>query len=232
MKLLTHPIQIRIASLLVSWIIRAWGGSLNWRFVVRDPSILPRHIDRRALYLFWHETILLPAYSHTRQKIPILVSTHRDGELITQVIRMLGGLALRGSSTRGGARAVREMLREAKLRHLALTPDGPLGPRRQIQDGAVYLASRAQLPVVPAGFACSACRRAKSWDRMIIPRPFADAWCVVGEPIDVPEDLTRDQLSQYRSRIQRAMDAVQAQAEDFAAGRRRRSDTMSLRQVQ
>ena len=161
----------------------------------------------------------------------MLVSTHRDGELIAQTIRLLGGRAIRGSSTRGGVAAVMTMLRDRRSRHLAITPDGPRGPRRVIQDGAIYLASRGQLPLVPVGYAVSDAWRVPSWDRMILPKPGAAARAVAGAPIRVPPEATREELETYRQRVQDVMDDVQARAEDLAARRAVGSTLLTLREV-
>jgi lysophospholipid acyltransferase (LPLAT)-like uncharacterized protein len=108
------------------------------------------------------------------------------------------------------------MILHGRAHHLAITPDGPRGPRRRIQDGAIYLASRSSMSLVPTGFAFENPWRAGSWDRTALPRPFTRARCIVGPPIDVPEDLDRRQMAEYRGRVQSAMDQVQEQAEVLA----------------
>ena len=228
---LSNPIAIKFVSMLAGWLIEAWLRTLNFRFALDDPAANPAELDRRGLYMFWHETLLLPAYTHARTGFAILVSTHRDGELIAQTVRMLRGQAIRGSSTRGGVAAVMNMLRDRKARHLAITPDGPQGPRRVVQIGAIYLASRGQMPLVPLGYAVSDCWRVPSWDRMILPKPGAAAWCVAGTPIRVPVDATREQLEAYRRHAQDAMDDVQRRAERLAAGQDTHTKLLTLSQL-
>jgi lysophospholipid acyltransferase (LPLAT)-like uncharacterized protein len=228
---LSNPIAIKSVSLLAAWLIQAWLRTLSFRFALESPTAHPDALGSRGLYLFWHETLLLPAYSHVRDGFAILVSTHRDGELIAQTVRMLRGQAIRGSSTRGGAAAVINMLRDRRARHLAITPDGPKGPRRVVQMGAIYLSSRGQLPLVPVGYAVSDCWRVPSWDRMILPKPGAAARGVAGAPIQVPADATREQLEVYRRRVQVAMDNVQDRAERLAAGRDTQTKLLTLDEV-
>ncbi|NLF30841.1 MAG: lysophospholipid acyltransferase family protein [Planctomycetes bacterium] len=228
---LSHPIAIKSAALLGAGVISAWMRTLDYRFAVDDPAAHPDVLGERGLYLFWHETLLLPAYAHVRDGFAVLVSTHRDGELIAQTVRLLGGRAIRGSSTRGGTAAVIAMLRDRRSRHLAITPDGPRGPRRVIQDGAIYLASRGRMPLVPVGYAVSDAWRAPSWDRMILPKPGAAARAVAGAPIRVPAGAAREELQTYRQRVQDAMDDVQARAEDLAARRAVGPALLTLRQV-
>ncbi len=170
--------------------------------------------------MFWHETLLLPAYTHARQGFTILVSTHRDGELITQIVRMLRGRAVRGSTTRGGTAALLGMMRHKLGRHLAITPDGPRGPRRQLQMGAIYLASRGRMPLIPFGLAAADAWRAPSWDRTILPRPWRACRGVLGRAIEIPHDAGREELERYRRLAQQAMDDVQDRAERIAAGTR------------
>jgi len=212
---ITHPIAIGMTALLASAVFRGWMGTLDVRYVAK-PAEDPTTSGRPLLYLFWHEHLLLPAYTHASRKIPVLISQHRDGELIAQVVRMLRGLAVRGSTTRGGAGAMREMIRQGRLRHLAITPDGPRGPRRVLQDGAIYLASRTGMAIVPAGCAFGDCWRVRSWDRFAIPKPGTRAHCLVGNLIEIPPDLDRDGIEEYRQRVQADMDRIQAQADQQA----------------
>lgn len=199
----------------MSWVLKLWLGTLDFR-IVFDPRVHPLTCGRPMLYAFWHETLLLPAYAYARLGIAVMVSRHRDGELIAQVVRMLRGRTVRGSTTRGAVVALREMLRLANARHLAITPDGPRGPRREFQAGGIYLASKAGMPIVPCGFAAGACWRAPSWDKMILPRPFRAARVVAGAPIEVPPELDRDGVEHYRQLAQAELRRVQQHAEHLA----------------
>ena len=228
---MTNPAVVKLISLMASWVVRLWLGMTDIRFAFDDPSSIPHRMKRRGVYLFWHETILFPAYTHARHGIAILVSRHRDGELITQVVRMLRGRAIRGSTTRGGAAALRGMMRETRSPHLAITPDGPRGPRRTMQIGAVYLASRTGMPLVPVGCAAHDCWRIPSWDRMMLPRPGRAVRLVVGRAIDVPDGLDREGLQQARRRVQAAMDDVQQRAERLAAGQKRGTPLLMPAQI-
>jgi lysophospholipid acyltransferase (LPLAT)-like uncharacterized protein len=160
--------------------------------------------------------LFLPAYTHV-QAATVLVSRHRDGELIAQLLRMLRGHAIRGSTDRGGVAALRQMMRHSRYRHLALAVDGPRGPRRVIPPGAIYLASRTGMPIIPVGMAYSACWRANSWDRTAVPKPFSRARLVLAGPIEVPPDAGRDAIESRRLHVQAVMDQVQSRAESLAA---------------
>jgi lysophospholipid acyltransferase (LPLAT)-like uncharacterized protein len=209
------PLMIRLTALGLSFILRAWLGSLSFRTRFDDRAADPLAAPRRGIYLFWHETLIVATH-HAQQGFSVLTSQHADGELIAQVVRMLGGRAVRGSTKKAALTALREMLRAGRVRHIGITPDGPRGPRRVLQQGAIYIASKTGMPLIPVGFALRDCWRHRSWDRMAIPKPGTLAVELAGRPIDVPPDLDRDALEQYRLRVQAAMDEVQSRAEAMA----------------
>ncbi|MDP6542576.1 MAG: lysophospholipid acyltransferase family protein [Phycisphaerae bacterium] len=214
---ISHPIAIKTASLLGSWVLKLWLRTQDYWFCIEDPQADPYWTDRRNIYLFWHEVMLFPLVTYCGPDFSILVSRHRDGELVTQIMRMFQGKTVRGSTSRGAVSGLLGMMRNQSSRHLGITPDGPRGPRRIVQNGAVFLASRTGMPLVPAGFAFDGCRRAGSWDKMALPRPFRRAVCVIGSPIIVPADLDRDGIEACRGRTQEEMDRVQQRAEDLAS---------------
>jgi hypothetical protein len=112
------------------------------------------------------------------------------------------------------------LLREANSRHVFITPDGPQGPRRELKSGIVFLASQTGIPIIPTAFSCSRAWVVQgSWTDLLIPKPFSDAYLLLGTPIHVPPDISRDELERYRLRIQGEMDRLDRQALDLAAGR-------------
>ncbi len=213
-----HPGLIKVLGFVVAWVVRLWLATVRYRTCSLGPPVYPNHpgLTGHYLYAFWHENMLLPAYHYARADVSVLISRHADGQLIAEACRHLGFGLVRGSTTRGGVEAVRQMLRLGKTGHLAITPDGPRGPRRQVQSGLVYLAARTGLPIVPGGMAYDRPWRMNSWDRFALPRPFGRAACVVGAPITVPPDADREQLEQYRRRVEEALHRVTAAAERWA----------------
>lgn len=210
-----HPVLIKALGFAIGWVVRLWIGTLRYRYRPLGANLDPNrpNFQGRYLYAFWHENILVPAYHYGRRDIHVLISEHADGQLIAEACRHLGFRVVRGSATRGGARAVRQMVRRSRTAHLAITPDGPRGPRRQVQPGVVYLAAVTGLPIVPFGIAFERAWRMSSWDRFALPRPWSAAVCVTAEPIRVPENIRKDQLEEYRLLVQRAMDTAGAAAE-------------------
>jgi hypothetical protein len=145
--------------------------------------------EKGVIYTFWHGGMLVPLFTERRKRISILVSQHRDGEVVSRIARILGFEVVRGSTTRGGARAAREMLKRAKSgRCLAVTPDGPRGPRHVFQQGAVKLAQLTGLPILPVGIGVERRKELSSWDRFIIPAPFSRCVYAFGEPILVKRE--------------------------------------------
>lgn len=211
--------ESRVASRLTG-VARAFGGPLvralgsTWRVRVagREGVDEARRVPGPVLYVITHGALLPAAYVHRDRRIQVLVSESRDGETITRIIGTLGFGTVRGSSTRGGARAVVEMAGRGRAGFdLAVTPDGPRGPRMAAEPGAAVVAARSGLPVVPIGVGARRAWRARSWDRFLVPRPFAEVWIVYGPPLR----FTRDDLASPEACSARLTAAMQG-AEDVA----------------
>jgi hypothetical protein len=215
---LRHPWMIRAVAWTAARIICLWLRTLRCQFGSLGPNVEPLRADLPGwfIYAFWHENLLLPAYLYGRPDIYVLVSQHADGQLIAEVCGHLGFRLIRGSTTRGGVEAVRRMLRCGRQAHLAITPDGPRGPRRRVQPGVVYVAAKTGLPIVAAGFGYERAWRMNSWDRFALPRPWCRAACVLAAPIAVPADAGREQLEHYRRQVEAALLAVTDLAEHWA----------------
>jgi lysophospholipid acyltransferase (LPLAT)-like uncharacterized protein len=201
-----------------AWVVRRWLGTLRFHFRYADPSVSPaeaRKSGQRYLYAFFHEVMLFPAYVWNWPEMQIMISDSYDGDICTQIVRKLGFQVVRGSTTRGGARALKEMTHRVDRGHLCLTPDGPRGPRRHVHQGLAYLASRTGLPVVGAGMAFRNPWRLKSWDRFALPKPFSAAACVAPEALIIPHDAGRATLEDYRREVERRMQQATIEAEDW-----------------
>jgi lysophospholipid acyltransferase (LPLAT)-like uncharacterized protein len=211
-----HPLLINAAGAAGAALVWQLGRTLSYHFRYKDPSVNPelaRARGQRYIYAFFHEVTLFPAYYWNWPEMHILISEHRDGELITQVVKRLGFSVVRGSSTRGGVRALREMTLRIDNGNLCVTPDGPRGPRRSVHQGIAYLASRTGLPIVGSGMAFKRPWRARSWDRFAVPRPFSQAACVVPEAVVVPPEADRDVIETCRREVERRMQAAMLEAE-------------------
>lgn len=212
-----HPILIRGAGRLMAALIRPWIATLQLKVDDRRSGSHPRDPrDQRFIYVFWHET-MLAAMLFRSTPVHMLISQHADGEIIAQACGHLGIQVVRGSSRHGGAAALVELHRVSQFSHLAITPDGPRGPRRQLQPGVVRLASQVGLPILPVGIGFTRAWRAGSWDHFAVPVPFSGLRFVGGEPIEVPAKLTRDNTEFYRGLVEDRLREATEDAERWAA---------------
>ncbi len=197
-------------------IVRLLFSTISVDYRVSVPTTDPRHpnCDRCYLYSFWHETVLMPIALTNVDNMSGLVSRHQDGGILAMAMKHLKIRAVRGSSSRGGPRALRELLDAAKRWHIAITPDGPRGPRREMKDGIIYLASQSGNPIVPLAFAChNAWTIRGNWTDLAIPKPFSKITTFAGEPLEVPGGLDRSGIERYRKRLQERMDQLDGLAE-------------------
>lgn len=186
----------------------------TWRIDQQDdPQYLEaRRGGERFLYYFWHARLLPLVFTYRGEGIVVLVSQHRDGELISRLSKLMGFNTARGSSTRGGEVGLREMLRHARAgRQLAITPDGPRGPAEELKDGLVFLASRLQRRVVPIATASNSAWVARSWDRFRVPHAFAHVCISHGAPLQVPKNLDAQSVIPVQQSLQRAVQDLTAQ---------------------
>lgn len=212
-----------LVGIVGSAVIRMWMATLRVRVEIEPEVDDPRLPGCRQHYLFalWHDGLLLPTCQFGNLRGYTLISQSKDGEYITQVARRLGWTVIRGSSSRGGSAALRQLLeidRSNRPIHVAITCDGPRGPRHVMKSGAIYVAGKSGLQIIPVGVACHWAWKAKSWDRFMLPLPFSRATVVGGNPIAVPDDLDSQTVEQWRDRLQEEMDRVQRKAES-ACGR-------------
>ena len=184
-------------------LITALGHTLSVNIV--NPEYLERSRANggRVIYAFWHEGLLVATYVFRHQDIRVLVSQHQDGEYISQAIERMGYATIRGSSTRGGARALFRMAAAGSAGHdLGVTVDGPRGPRHQVKAGIIYMAARSGLPMLPFAVSCAKAYRLASWDRFMIPWPFTRVAIAFGDPLQIPEKLTGDAIETYRTELE------------------------------
>ena len=218
---LRNPLLLKILALAGAWVYRIWMATVrrrsDYRRSGRHPTLDGE--NQRYIYAFWHESILfgIGCVHPKGVKMRALISQHSDGEFITQIIKHLGLDVVRGSSTRGGELALLRMCKAKDDWHLTVTPDGPRGPRRQVQPGLIFLASRTGMPIVPFGVGYTRAWRAKSWDRFVLPCPGSSAYSVLSEPIHIPPDLGREGLEYYRLLIERQLHILTERSEQWAA---------------
>ena len=206
-------------------VIRAIRWTMRVHHVGRGPLDALRAAGRPYIHAFWHGHLFLMPYSYSGRRIAIMISEHRDGELIARTLGHFGHESIRGSTTSGGAAALRAAVRALRAgADVGFTPDGPRGPAQQVQPGVIQAARLAQAPIVPVAFGASSCKVMGSWDGFIVPYPFSRGVFLYGEPFFVAERADRDAMEQARLALEEQMRALAAQvrilARDPAALRR------------
>jgi lysophospholipid acyltransferase (LPLAT)-like uncharacterized protein len=200
-------------------LIRALTASLRLR-EYRAPGLEARwRAKQPVIYTIWHGQILLMPYLYGRRlRLCALTSRSRDGEILARFVQGFGFTVVRGSSSRGGARALLMLARAVReeAADIVIVPDGPRGPRHVAQGGAVTLAKMIGVPMIPVAFAASAKTVLKSWDAFIIPRPFARVAVLFGAPISVPRDADEDVLEAKRRELETALMDLTATADRAA----------------
>lgn len=166
-----------IRALATSWRITV-AHEERWR-ALRDAR-------RPHVFLLWHEVLLPLLWLHRNQGVTLLVSEARDGQYLADLATSLGYRTVRGSSTRGGARALLGAVRELQAGGaVAFTPDGPRGPRRELKPGVVAAAQRGSALIIPIHAEADRAWRLHSWDRFMIPKPLARVRITYGRPFEV-----------------------------------------------
>ena len=210
------PIDWRIvwAARIGAVLIRALGWT--WRMRVSDDDDLRRQraANQPVIFILWHGQLLPLLYHHRREGVAVLISEHSDGEIVARIAISLGYRTVRGSTSRGAARALIGLSRAVKEGHdLAITPDGPRGPAKSFAAGALVVAQRTGAPMVPVAVSASRGWRLKSWDRFLIPKPFARVHIAYGDLVSIQPGDVRDAADE----ADRASSAL-AQAEQRANG--------------
>ncbi len=169
-----------------------------------------------AVVAFWHGRLLMMPFVYPRQPRTILISQHRDGEYISRIARILGLNVIRGSATRGGLRAFKQMIRALKEgQHLAITPDGPRGPRAKVKVGVIEIAKLTGAPILPVSFSAARRRFVKSWDAFLVPLPLSRAVYIWGEPIHVEPAATKEELVKYQELLEARLELLTMEADEY-----------------
>jgi hypothetical protein len=196
-------------------LVGSLGSTWSWRVDGADHYDELMRAGRPPILALWHGRIL-PATLYWRDRgIVAMTSQNFDGEWIARLMARFGYKAARGSTSRGAARALVQMRRELSARHaVAFTVDGPRGPARVAQPGAVWLAGAAGVPVLPFHIEAGRYWSARSWDRGMIPKPFATVSIAIGEPFEVP-DTAGETIERSRIDLEIRLASLQRTCEDM-----------------
>jgi len=194
-------------------LINALGHTLQWRVEGLENYEAIIASGRQPVMAFWHGRILPATYYFRRRGIVVITSENFDGEWIARIIERFGFGTARGSSSRGGLKAMLQLVRDMERgKPAGFTLDGPRGPARAAQPGAIWLAQRTGNPVLPFHLEASSHWTMKSWDRTQVPKPFSTVALVVGDPVEVPRDAGDEQLESVRMELQQRLATLEHRA--------------------
>ena len=199
----------------VRWTVRLGAAvlrllALTWRIRVENgaESSAAHAAGRRVIYALWHGELLPLLWHHRDRGIAVVISEHRDGEIIARIAERLGYTTVRGSSSRGGSRALIGLMRAIEAgRDGAVTPDGPRGPAHVFAPGAAIAAQRTGASILPVRASATRAWRLKSWDRFLIPKPFARVRVVYGALTPVRTESPRE-AADLAPQLQAILDGV------------------------
>jgi lysophospholipid acyltransferase (LPLAT)-like uncharacterized protein len=197
--------RLAIVSRLGALALRALGRT--WRVTFEEGADPSLHRPGHGAWLIagvWHRNLLMAAYLFRDHGICVGVSQSRDGDMIAGVLERMGyAPSARGSSSRGGVTGLRALVRNVRRRTpVCLVIDGPRGPAFEAKTGMTAVAALARTPIYPVAFSCNPAWRFHSWDRTLLPLPFAKVRCAIGEPLQVPEDVDETARETIRARLQ------------------------------
>jgi len=209
-------LSLFLASVIGSIFIFLLGKTLRIKWIGEENLNSIRKNRGQVIYAFWHGRMLILSYSHRWQKIHVLISQHRDGELIARIIQRLGFVSVRGSTTRGGTKAIFEMANKGASGYdVAITPDGPKGPKFKVQLGTIYIAQRSGMPIIPITNSAKSRWILSSWDGFLIPKPFSKAVIMIDEPIYVPFESTPQELEEKREELEKKLLELTQKADNY-----------------
>ena len=216
LKTLRKRLVAGLGPSLAYWTIKVLGWTMKFEEV--HPEI-PRSFQENGILgigAFWHGRLLMMPLVYKRKKLSFLVSPHRDGQIVGTALKRFGFHAIPGSTNRKGFSAFKQMLRAIQDgSDIALTPDGPRGPRCEVQIGVIELAKLAGRPVVPLTFSASKRKLFKTWDQFLLPYPFSRGVFIWGEPVYVDPKGDRPHLEERRALLERRLNELTEQADHY-----------------
>ena len=186
-------------------VLRTLGSTWKWKVSGAEHVESIRGRGLHPIHSFWHGRILPATLYFQRRGIVVITSENYDGEWIARIIQKFGYGTARGSTSRGGPRALLRLVREVKAKGVAFTLDGPRGPAEVAQPGAVWLSKATGNPLLPFHAEAASSWTMKSWDRTQIPKPFTTVAMAIREPIYVPRDADERVLNDARMALEASL---------------------------
>ena len=178
-------------------------------------AVAGRIRSRRFIFAFWHSRILLLSYRYKKLNASIMVSNSGDGEVIARVLERHGHNTVRGSSRKGGVRALIKQIEDMRThtRPGVVIPDGPQGPRHKVQRGVILLAQKTGVPIIPLTYSSNRRKVLNSWDRFMIPFPWSKGVVIYGRPIKVPPDADETAIGCGITELEAELNRITQQAD-------------------
>ena len=209
MRVFPERLALSIVPRIATAYVRLLGRTMKLQYRHRDRI---ESLDRQGehyILAFWHSRFLMMPYAYFGPRVTIMVSRHRDAEMLVRTLRPFGYDFSRGSTTRGGSAALRDLLRRAaEGSDAAIAPDGPRGPRRRVQPGIIAVARLSGLPILPVTVSAAPARRLGTWDRTVLPCPFSRGLFHYAEPMRVPRRADRDEQERLRQSLEEVLDRI------------------------
>jgi hypothetical protein len=209
-------VLFQIVPRLYIWVLRLLALTIRKEFFHEE---YPQEFWSRGRWIiisFWHQRLLMMPFLRHTGRVGMMISQHRDGEFIARAVRQFGIESVRGSTTRGGLSALRGMIRVFRSgANLAITPDGPQGPKHVVQIGVIELARQTGAPILPVTYSASRKKVFGSWDHFIVPLPFCRVAYLWGEPLLVPGDADKEGMEECRRLLQERMRKITEEADRF-----------------
>lgn len=203
----------RIIAKVVYLLVKVISFTIRFKWIDKS-GLREMPGSQRVIFCIWHNRLALSLILFERfvkkyfpqRRLAAMVSASRDGALLTRILELFGTEPVRGSSSRRGPQALREMTTKGKSGYdLAITPDGPRGPKYVVQDGVISLASVTQMPIIPVSYSLSWKIKLNTWDKFLIPLPFSKCVVYLGEPIYVSSNSSRDERETLRQLLEKRL---------------------------
>jgi len=208
-----NNLLLRLVPWLIAWLMRIWFGTCRVRLHNPENCFGPDEKDKTGIASFWHYSIVFILYHMRKYSTTAMVSASRDGEYLARVAENFGFDTVRGSKNRKGVEGLKAMLRAVrKGSNASIVADGSQGPARIVQPGALLLASRTGVPIIQMVYSASRYFTVNSWDRTVIPKPFARIDFYYGEPLFVPGAAKQEELEKYRLLLEKRLNDLYGKA--------------------
>jgi len=207
-------ILLQIIPRIYVWVLRLFSLTIRKEYLHEE---YPKEFWNQGLHIiisFWHQRLMMMPFLRHSGRVGMLISQHRDGEFIARAVNQFGVNPVRGSTTRGGLSALRGMIRFFRTgANLAITPDGPQGPKHVVQIGVIELARQTGAPILPVTYGASRKKVLGSWDNFVLPFPFCKVAYLWGEPLFIPRDADKDRMEESRRLLQERMRQITEEAD-------------------